>query len=532
MKPAHDTSTRIPKRIHRIWFGPEPIPERYQDWWSAWRRQYPDFEFRTWRDADISSLNVTAGKIREADGYARKADIARYEILHEFGGIYLDCDMQPWERFDFEHERADLVVCNETDDMQYCSIGFLAARKGHPVFRGAIDEILATPLNQLPANRETGPWLFGRVLAGHASKRLPPMAFYPYHYGESRSSIYTRSLKATYGIHAWAGSYLDADWRVDSVASALRTLNPAELGALAPGLDSPQKNELEEFIRGSRVARQSVFRCAALPLWGDLPEVRDTEPFELPKLLDFLLTTQPDAVIWQVGAADGILVDPLRPSMVQHNPRAVLFEPNPWLFKCLQKNYRLNDQAQLIPCALASKPGKLTLNAIEPQVARALALPEWVDGISSVYTDRNAIGGKTIGPELTAEIQRCIRRVDVEVLDIAQARSLSVHGDPDVLVVDVEGMDAEVIHAALDQGMKPEIIQFETQCLPAREAEAFEERLSKDHTIIRFGNDAVALRREFLLRYAEALYVEQGLPTIMRDRMVAVLQGTSGERDR
>lgn len=528
MSKTHEASTTIPRLIHRIWFGPEPIPERYENWWSAWQRQYPDFEFRTWRDADLSSLDLTREKIREADGYARKADIARYEILYRCGGVYLDCDMRPCERYDFDNEQAELIVCNETAAEDYCSIGFIAARKSHPVFREAIDQILATPLNRQPANRETGPWLFGQVLSGHACKRLPPMAFYPYHYDESRSALCERSLKDTYGIHAWAGSYLNTDQKVGSVADAMRTLNLEELEELAAELGNPEKDRILDYVNHTRAARRSVFGCATLPLWGSLPAVRESAPFELVKLLDFLLGEQPDTVLWQVGAADGILVDPLRPSMVAHNPKAVLFEANPWLFASLEKNYRHNDQAQLVPCALGARAGKITLNAIEPSVARSLALPEWVDGISSVYSDRNAIGGKTIGPELTAEIQRCIRPIEVDVLDIAQARSLSEHGDPDVLVVDVEGMDAEVIHAALDQGMEPEIIQFETQCLPTGEAEELEHRLRREYTIVRFGNDSIALRQGFLMRYVEQLYVEQGFTTMLRDRIAAVRGDAAG----
>lgn len=529
MSSAPGVSSSIPKLVHRVWFGPDPVPERYEKWWSAWQRQYPDFEFRTWRDADISSLDLTGEKIREADGYARKSDIARYEILFKQGGVYLDCDMQPCQHYDFDNEQSAFVVCNETNDERYCSIGFIAAQKGHPVFRDAMDQINALPLNQLPANHETGPWLFGRVLARHEHKRLPPMAFYPYHYDESPSAIYRRSLKSTYGVHVWAGSYLSAEQKIGSMTESMGTLNLETLEDLASELDSPHGDDLQAFVRRTRATRHSVFDCASLPLWGSLPTVRQNKPFELQKVLDFLLSERPETVLWQVGAADGILVDPLRATMIRHDPKAVLFEPNPWLFAKLRINYRNNEQAQLVPCALAARPGKITLNAIEPAVARSMELPDWVDGISSAYSDRNAIGGKTIGPELTARIQHCISRIEVEVLDIAQARSRSAYGDPDVLVVDVEGMDAEVIHAALDAGIQPEVIQFETQCLPTREAEDLERRLGKEFSIIRFGNDSIALRHDLLIRYAEALYVEYGLPTIFRDRIAAVFLGAVGE---
>jgi mannosyltransferase OCH1-like enzyme len=32
---------------------------------------------------------------------SRKADVARYEILLRRGGIYLDCEMMPYQHLDF-----------------------------------------------------------------------------------------------------------------------------------------------------------------------------------------------------------------------------------------------------------------------------------------------------------------------------------------------------------------------------------------------------------------------------------------------
>ncbi len=75
--------------------------------------------------------------------------------------------------------------------------------------------------------------------------------------------------------------------------------------------------------------------------------------------------------------------------------------------------------------------------------------------------------------------------------------------------------------------MKPEIIQYETQCLPTGEAEELEHRLRKDYTIVRFGNDSIALREAFLMRYLEQLYVEQGVATILGDRIAAVRGGAA-----
>ena len=51
--------------------------------------------------------------------------------------------------------------------------------------------------------------------------------------------------------------------------------------------------------------------------------------FELLKVACWAFEKKSELVVWQIGAADGILVDPIRPLMVRFNPVSVLLEPNP-----------------------------------------------------------------------------------------------------------------------------------------------------------------------------------------------------------
>ncbi|MDH4393601.1 MAG: glycosyltransferase [Aquabacterium sp.] len=100
-------------QFHRIWLGPRPMPQAYEDHWLSWQRQFPQARFTTWGNADIGQLTRTRHKIAEATTWAGKSDIARYEILHTHGGIYLDCDMQPYHWFDPAGFGDDLVVARD-----------------------------------------------------------------------------------------------------------------------------------------------------------------------------------------------------------------------------------------------------------------------------------------------------------------------------------------------------------------------------------------------------------------------------------
>ena len=46
-----------------------------------------------------------------------------------------------------------------------------------------------------------------------------------------------------------------------------------------------------------------------------------TAYFDLLKTCFYLMDTDKAAVIWQIGAADGIIADPLRPLLVNRDPR-------------------------------------------------------------------------------------------------------------------------------------------------------------------------------------------------------------------
>jgi len=70
---------------------------------DTWEKDYlsafPGWSYRLWTESDIRKLNLVNQKIyrrykksRNSMKWAGMADIARYEILYRFGGIYIDAD--------------------------------------------------------------------------------------------------------------------------------------------------------------------------------------------------------------------------------------------------------------------------------------------------------------------------------------------------------------------------------------------------------------------------------------------------------
>jgi hypothetical protein len=104
-------------------------------------------------------------------------------------------------------------------------------------------------------------------------------------------------------------------------------------------------------------------------------------------------------------------------------------------------------------------------------------------------------------------------------VDVTELVTITGHKMPSVVVLDVEGMEGEILNAIFAFGIKPKIIQYETQCLPKSEQEALAAKLGKEYVQIAFGNDLVAYRTDFFLAYCNELYIQHGIPTIYEEAL-------------
>jgi len=101
---------RIPKIIHQIWLG-SPLPKKYKKFQKTWIKHNPDWEYKLWTDKEIAELNLTNKQMYEAESnYGAKSDIARYEILYRFGGLYVDTDFECLKPFEIFNHCFDFYV--------------------------------------------------------------------------------------------------------------------------------------------------------------------------------------------------------------------------------------------------------------------------------------------------------------------------------------------------------------------------------------------------------------------------------------
>lgn len=91
----------IPKIIHYCWLSKDPIPEAFQEYVASWYELMPDYEFMKW---DFSCFDINSSIwVKEAfenKKYAFATDYIRLFALYNYGGFYLDMDVEVLKRFD------------------------------------------------------------------------------------------------------------------------------------------------------------------------------------------------------------------------------------------------------------------------------------------------------------------------------------------------------------------------------------------------------------------------------------------------
>ncbi|MGM9552434.1 MAG: glycosyltransferase family 32 protein [Clostridia bacterium] len=123
----------IPKIIHYCWFGNAEKPPIISEYIDAWHKKLPDYQFMEWNEKNFDVYS-SIDYVKEA--YSKKkfafvSDYVRLVALKEYGGIYLDTDIEILKPFDELISNYSLVTGFET--MNTLITAFIAAEKEHPI---------------------------------------------------------------------------------------------------------------------------------------------------------------------------------------------------------------------------------------------------------------------------------------------------------------------------------------------------------------------------------------------------------------
>jgi hypothetical protein len=202
----------IPKILHRIWVG-GPMPEQYRIYGVKWERLNPGWTFRLWTDKDFADgwlknqdLFDKAEQYVPADAVGQfRSDVARYEILGRFGGVYADCDVEPLKPLDDLLDVEAFAGWEQTG--LYVGNTIIGGVPGAQFWLEMVEAVAAASR----ANKgRAATWLSGpRVVSRIREDSDAPLTiypqgfFFPYSYKDLKSSPELKNYPDAYAVHHW-----------------------------------------------------------------------------------------------------------------------------------------------------------------------------------------------------------------------------------------------------------------------------------------------------------------------------------------
>ena len=222
----------VEKTIHYVWLGSKEVPENLTVFIENWRRLHPEWEIIKWNEENFDcESNDWTRLALEQKNYSLAADVIRSNVLLNYGGVYLDADIELFKSFDELADENDFFIGYETDFWFGCAV--LGAKKGHKIMREVYERYL-TPCKELKANPNmlcvlnfsaTIKRLYGVKLDGKTkkiednAKLLSTDYFFPQHYITHR----TKMTDNTVAVHHYSSTWHSAGQHVGiKVARAAR----------------------------------------------------------------------------------------------------------------------------------------------------------------------------------------------------------------------------------------------------------------------------------------------------------------------
>lgn len=175
------------QKIHRIWLGPRDMPDVYREYGEKWAELNPGWEVIDWdwdmlKDANLANFDLAAacgsdsfpanpgaGK-QDTAVQVQRADILSYSLVFKFGGVYVNCDMEPRKPImgifaGLLEDGFEAATSWELPDKALSNAFLWAAEPGHSFWFDCVAQ-LPERVRMLPGqamNIQTGPWLLTEV---------------------------------------------------------------------------------------------------------------------------------------------------------------------------------------------------------------------------------------------------------------------------------------------------------------------------------------------------------------------------------
>lgn len=211
----------IPKIIHYCWFGGKPMPEIAMKCIESWKKCLPNYDLHFWNEDnfDVTTAPRYVQEAYVAKKYAFVSDYVRLWALEQYGGVYLDTDVEVLRSFDSLLSDTAFIGLEESKALLpgTCVMGceahckwvkdMLATYENATFLQedGSLD--LTTNVQRLGAKMVEGGLQHERKI-----QYLPQWGLRVYthdYFSPITSTRVMRKSKNTYCIHRFAGTWVD-----------------------------------------------------------------------------------------------------------------------------------------------------------------------------------------------------------------------------------------------------------------------------------------------------------------------------------
>ena len=163
----------IPRKIHFIWIGTNPLPDYFERFLKGFHKLNPEFEIKVWRNKDVTKKNfpkvwsylkeskkLQGDRIKEYTNaytmyntkdepytynkYAQQTDLLRLELIYNEGGYYFDTTFECLKPlYSLFNTKEQFIGCNEVPrfkDFYALSNSFFGATKGRSYFTKIVNK--------------------------------------------------------------------------------------------------------------------------------------------------------------------------------------------------------------------------------------------------------------------------------------------------------------------------------------------------------------------------------------------------------
>lgn len=207
---------KIPKTIHYCWFGKGKKSKLFKKCIKTWRNVLPDYEIIEWNEEnfDINS-NLYVKQAYNAKKYEFVSDYVRMYVLYNYGGIYMDTDVEvlkPLNKF------LNYTAFIGFEEDKFCGTSIIGSEKENVMIKKFLDSY-----NDISFVRDDGSFdettnvnRITKILLEHGLKfdntqqNVKDISVFPKTYFSPLNfdDIKTDFSDNTYTIHHFAGSWL------------------------------------------------------------------------------------------------------------------------------------------------------------------------------------------------------------------------------------------------------------------------------------------------------------------------------------